>query len=383
MSKVATDSRKHILFLMGSMAGGGAERATIEILKHLDPVHYQLSLALFRLNGEYIEAIPQHVQVIDLSGHNGRHNLPRRIWSIRQMAVAHRPDVIISSVKGPNCDLMRASPFLSKNCRLVITEQNNTRLQLEYDGEKKLSKIKKFQVRFLYSLAHRVIAVSQGIKEDLAYNFGIPDHRIVVIQNPVDIERVQKSAKAACAGSSRHNEIKKITAVGRLVPQKGFDDLLRAFALVRKQVPSTLTILGQGPLREALEHQIKYLGLDQHVKMPGFVQRPWSFMAKSDLCISSSRWEGFPLTLLEMLAAGAPVIATDCDYGPREIIEHGKNGLLVPVGDVKQMAEHMVELLSNEPMRRSLAEAGKKYVQAFDSRVIAVRYAEFFENLVS
>lgn len=137
-----------------------------------------------------------------------------------------------------------------------------------------------------------------------------------------------------------------LLSVGRLMTSKGYDDLINAFAIIRRQMPSRLLILGQGELQAQLMTMVQDLDLQNDVYMPGFVQNPWAYMQKADLYVSASRSEGFHLTLVEAMACGTPVIATDCDFGPREIIETGINGILVPVSDVDAIAANAIELLT-------------------------------------
>jgi glycosyltransferase involved in cell wall biosynthesis len=375
--------RRHILFLLTAMNGGGAQRAVLELLRHLDPCRYQTSLALFELGGEYMDAVPDRVSLIDLSAYVGVRNMLRRVWAIRRLVVEIKPDVIIASLEGPNCDLMRAAALIRHRTRLVITEQNNLTLRLRHSRTGVMHKVKASEIRLLYRFAHRIVAVSQGIKADLSDNFGQSSERVTVIQNPVDVEGVQNATRSAASTHILKESRKSIVAVGRMVPQKGFDDLIQAFSLVRRRIRCSLTILGQGPLRTDLEGQITELGLGEDVRMPGFVENPWAFIRDADIYVSSSRWEGFPLALLEALAVGTPAIVTDCDYGPREIIEHGRSGILVPVGNVEEMGARMTEMLSDDAMRARFAREGKRRVMHFDSRVIARRYGQLIENLMA
>jgi len=130
-------------------------------------------------------------------------------------------------------------------------------------------------------------------------------------------------------------------AVGRLTKQKDFPTLIKAFAKVLENRPTRLLILGEGPDRAALEALVRQLGLEDAVAMPGFVENPYAYMSRSALYVLSSRWEGLPTVLIEALYCGAPVIATDCPSGPREILANGQHGQLVPVGDVTALAQAM------------------------------------------
>lgn len=172
-----------------------------------------------------------------------------------------------------------------------------------------------------------------------------------------------------------------MVACGRLIEQKGFDVLLEAFASVRRKIPAELWILGEGPQRSALERQIRRLGLDDDAWLSGVLPDPMEIMGKADLFVLSSRWEGLPTVVIEALASGAPVVATDCPHGPAEIIEDGVSGLLVPVEDVDQLASAIGRVLSDGDLARRLAAAGRERAQRFSSATVARRYGELFEKL--
>ena len=145
-----------------------------------------------------------------------------------------------------------------------------------------------------------------------------------------------------------------ILAVGRLHRQKDFPTLLRAFALIRHQIPTRLLILGEGAERGALERLSGALGIGTEINLPGFVKNPAAWMARAAVLVLSSSWEGLPRVLLEALAVGCPVVSTDCPSGPREILAEGRFGRLIPVGDPNAMAAAILETLANPPPREAL-----------------------------
>ncbi|AOY60124.1 glycosyltransferase [Desulfococcus multivorans] len=373
----------HVIFLIDSMVGGGAERAVVEMLRHLDHTRYRLSLALFRNDGDYMDLIPSYVTIIDLSRYTGRSNIIKRINGIRKMVADNNPDIIIAGLESPNLSLLRAAPFIRGYCRIVITEHNNLSMRLKKSRSELMKKAKSIEIQALYRLADRIIAVSDGIKTDLVHNFSLPDQLISVIHNPIDIEKIKLAGISSPEISGNYpNKPLTIISAGRLVPQKAFHELIKAFEKVREHVPALLLIFGEGPLRTELEQQVRSLNLEKYVKLPGFTNNLWSEMAKATIYASSSHWEGFHLTLTEAMACGIPVVATDCDYGPREIITHGKNGLVTPVGDVEALAKQIIELLCSDKRRRKLANEGLTRSYDFDSRVIAKKYSELIEAVL-
>lgn len=173
-------------------------------------------------------------------------------------------------------------------------------------------------------------------------------HKSSIIPNPVPDGRPESTEKT---------DGTQVVAVGRLETQKGFDLLLQAFAMAWARRPNLrLTIFGEGPERTALEAQAISLGIQNVVRLPGITAVPGSWRFGADLFVLSSRFEGFPNVLAESLAAGIPSIAFDCDWGPRELITHGHNGLLVPPGNTAALADSLVELSADEELRRQMAE---------------------------
>ena len=182
---------------------------------------------------------------------------------------------------------------------------------------------------------------------------GLPTHKIHTIHNSVvtaDLERLASQDTGIAWFSS--NDVPVILAVGRLAPQKDFLTLLQAFALLRARVRARLVILGEGVGRQRLEKRVAELGLSGHVLMPGFHPNPYACMARARVFVLSSAYEGFPNVLVEALACGANIVATDCRSGPAEILDNGRFGRLVPVGDASSMAHALEDALNDSGFRR-------------------------------
>jgi glycosyltransferase involved in cell wall biosynthesis len=195
-------------------------------------------------------------------------------------------------------------------------------------------------MRWSYPWADGIVAVSQGVADDLAQQIGIPRERIQVILNPIVTPELQRKAKAPLEHPwFSPGQPPVVLAVGRLHPQKDYPTLLEAFAQVRQARPARLLILGEGGERSRLEALIHQLGLEEDVSLPGFVENPFAYMSHASVFVLSSRWEGLPTVLIEALYCGAPLVATDCPSGPREILANGQYGRLVPVSDVRALAK--------------------------------------------
>jgi glycosyltransferase involved in cell wall biosynthesis len=189
--------------------------------------------------------------------------------------------------------------------------------------------------------------VSGGAADDLARTSGLSRDRVQVVYNPVITPAMLALAREAPDHPwYAHGQPPVILGVGRLTRQKDFATLVRAFALARQQRPARLIILGEGEDRAALEALIRELGVADDVALPGFRDNAMAYMAGSALFVLSSAWEGLPTVLIEALAAGARVVSTDCPSGPREILQGGRLGALVPVGDAAALAAAMGEALA-------------------------------------
>ena len=220
-----------------------------------------------------------------------------------------------------------------------------------------------------------IIAVSEGVREDLLKTTGMPTSRITAIKNPVTTADMIEEAQTPVDHpwlSENFDEPVLIT-VGRLTKNKDHQTLLEAFRLMNDTVPSRLLILGEGPERASLEKIIAETGLADRVQLPGFVNRPWAWMAKSSLFVLSSFAEGSGNVLTEAMAVGTPVVSTDCPSGPSEMLDGGRIAPLVPVGDAKALAAACIDVLNSGIAASLLDEA----VAPFKAEVAAKHYLAF------
>ena len=191
-------------------------------------------------------------------------------------------------------------------------------------------------------MADKIIAVSEGVLEDLSSISLRAARKGRVICNPVVDSEISQGAEEPISHPwIEEKNVPVVLGVGRLAPQKNFDLLLRAFARMKKERDARLIILGDGSQRGQLESRIEALGIGNHVDLLGFVANPYPFMSGASLFTLSSDYEGFGTVLVEALACGSPVVSTGCPSGPREVLEDGKWGRLVPVGDEEALAAAM------------------------------------------
>ena len=334
-------SQERLALFLPGLYEGGAERIFINLAKGFSDRGYPVDLVLARAEGPYMSQIPASVRLIDLKA-------PRVLGSVPALVKylnSERPVALLSAMFA-NVIALWARRLSAVTGRLILTEHNT--LSSVVDNKKDL----RWQVYpklagCFYPWADHIIAVSNDVADDLTRIAKIPHDLIQVIYNPVvtpDLK--EKSEEPLDHPWFKAGEPPVILAVGRLTDQKAFDVLIRAFSIIRKNQVARLLILGEGENRLDLETLIKQLGLEQDVKMMGFVQNPYPYMAHASLFVLPSRWEGLPTVLVEALYLGAPVVATNCPGGSREILKDGQYGKLIPVDDPLILADAINESLS-------------------------------------
>lgn len=231
-------------------------------------------------------------------------------------------------------------------------------------------------VGFFSRVADRVIVASRGLEDECVAEYGARRASVRVIPNGLDPELLGRAADVDSMPRTRHGF--QIVTTGRLAPEKDFGTLMRAFARVRESVDASLRIVGAGPELAALEALATTLGVRDHVEFLGFQQEPLAFVKGADLFVHTALFEGFGNVLLEAMACRVAVVATDCDFGPREIIRDGENGRLVRQSDPEHLAEVVTGLLVDASVRDRLARAGFESLKDYSAELMAQRYESVF-----
>ena len=201
----------------------------------------------------------------------------------------------------------------------------------------------------------------------------------MVIYNSIDIVKITTLLNNEVEHTCFNENIPLITVCGRLTSSKNYPLLLKSFAIIQREIKARLLILGEGEKRKSLEDLVDKLGIQDKVMFLGFQKNPFKYIAKSNIFVLSSSWEGFSIVIVEAMACGVPVISTRCPSGPDEIITDEVNGLLVPVANVDAMAQAILRLLKDESLSNRLAEAGKKRAKDFKVEKMVAEYERLFE----
>jgi N-acetylgalactosamine-N,N'-diacetylbacillosaminyl-diphospho-undecaprenol 4-alpha-N-acetylgalactosaminyltransferase len=361
--------RKRILFAINSLAGGGAERVLATLLGGSTPwrERYDIHLALLDDEPRAYDA-PDWVEVHQL---DARHKLLPSLTQFRALVGRLSPDATLSFLTRAN--IANAWAMAGRHRPWLISERVNTSAHL---GSGRAAKA---MVRMVYPRAAHVIAVSEGVVDDLAANFGVARSRMSAIANPIDHQRI---AELAAEQPSFTPVGPYIVAAGRLMPNKNFPLLLRAYAQANPQ--ERLVILGEGPERGALEALAGVLGIADRVDMPGFVANPFALVSRARLYAMPSNAEGFPNGLVEAMACGVPVVATNCASGPSEILADQPReaisggidvdaGALVPTDDVEAFAAALGPVLA-EPRRSACGARARERSLAYGVEQAATNY---------
>lgn len=325
----------HIAIYLPSLRGGGAERVMVTLANAFAAKGHRVDLVLVKAEGPYMAEVSAAVNIVDL----GCQRVLSSFWPLVRYLRRARPASLLSALYHANLLAILARAAARTGTRLIVSERNSL-------NRRRPGRLTRHAMRRLYPFADGVVAVSRGIAQQLVADVGVPSHQVISIPNPVDIDRIV--ALSACRPPHpwlAEGEPPVILAVGRLEEQKDYFLLLDAFAKIRSESPVRLVILGEGSLRGALEQHIASSGLASSVILPGFQPNPFGWMGACTAYAMSSRHEGFPNSLVQALACGVPVVSTDCPTGPHEILEGGKWGRLVPVGDVDAFAEALREAL--------------------------------------
>jgi glycosyltransferase involved in cell wall biosynthesis len=375
-SKDAAESRRttevRFALFLPSLDGGGAERMMLNLGTTIQGKGYPVDIVLATAKGALLNSTPPTVRVVDLAASRPLTAVPALARYLRR----ERPRAMLATITNANLAALWAIRLSGVDTRCVVREASTLSVELEHSSTLNRLLVPRMIAR-AFPLAHAIIAPSRGVADDLAAVTRIPRESIRVIYNPVLSAGLFARAKEPVShGWLNDRTVPVIVGMGRLTRQKDFGTLIRAFARIKERRRSRLLILGEGEDRGALEALSKSLGVAEDVDLPGFLSNPYAVLSRAALFVLSSRWEGLPGVLIEALACGAKVVATDCPSGPREILDNGAFGELVPIEDEQSMAAAMERALSGEFVA---ADASSRMAQ-FDLETNTSRYLELLDG---
>lgn len=368
---------KRIAIFVPTLTFGGAERVALNLASGFLQQGFLVDILVASDRGAFVDLIPSGARLVPLCK-EGRmlRAFPRLVRYLRQES----PWCVVPIMDHTNVVTIWARWLARRSTTVLATSHCLPSVEARF-GSRIREKLVPGALRFFLRFADGIVAVSTGVANDLAQTAKVPRDRITVIYNPVlTPEFYRKLAEPVSDFYPRDQERPVIISVGRLAVSKDFAVLIRAFAEVRKTVSCRLLILGEGDQRAALERLIAELDLRGDVLLPGYVANPYAHIARAKLFVLSSAYEAFGNVLVESLAAGTPVVATDCPTGPREILQNGRFGELVQVGNTEALAKAMVRgLRSGGPIPPSdylaqfqLESAVNAYTRAMD---VAARHS--------
>jgi len=333
-----------IALFVPSLRGGGAERVVVTLANALVQRGFKVDILLVKAEGPYLSEVSSAVNVIDF----GRSRLFLSLLDLVRYLRSRKPTTLFSFMRHANLVALLAKKISGGNARLVVSERTDGLASIREKKEYFFYRLK-FFIRYLYLSADAIHAVSCGVAESCAKELNLRLDSIRVVYNPVVTQQflAMSYAKVDFSWFSKDGR-PLILSVGRLTEQKDFATLIQAFALVRLKINARLLILGDGNLRSDLDLLIADHNLQQSILIQGFVDNPFVLMRLADVFVLSSAWEGLPNVLIQAMACGTPVVSTNCRSGPNEILENGKWGHLVQVGDVKSLHHAILDTLVNK-----------------------------------
>jgi glycosyltransferase involved in cell wall biosynthesis len=382
-----------VMLLLSSLHGGGAERVAVHLINRCDPAVVDVRMGLLRRSGPFLgDADASRIDTsaigqdwLEFEGHNSGFYRPQKLLAagvlgpanVAGMIKAHRPHVVMSFLKGMSVLTYFVVKGLGRDRpRWIAREGNNTDAVIDDELANPAARaLIKGLTRRCYRAADCFLANSHEMARGLQASLDLDPARIRVIQNPIDVAMVARQAAEPLPIAQERGFI--VTA-GRLEHQKGHDILLKAFAASQAARDLDLIILGRGSLEAELKRQAASLGIGDRVKFPGFCANPWAWFSKARLFVLPSRWEGFPSVAAEALVCGAPALVTACDFGPREVVEHGKSGWVVPPEDVAAFTGAMDSLLRQPELTAAFGEAGRKRAAQWDIAHMVEAYTSLF-----
>ncbi len=336
------DRMKRIAFFSYDLRIGGAEKMVVTLLPKFADAGYLVDLVLVNQGGELLSQADPRVNIVNL----GKSHSASALFPLISYLRKNSPDVLISNLTHLNNVAILARRLSGASAMLIATEHSTISLNNLAKGGKErwLVQIS----RLLYPSADKIIVVSAGAAKDLQETLKISAGKIGVIHNPIHPEQIRRLKEEPVDDPWLSDKtIPLLLSVGRLAKEKNYPFMLDVFRQVTEKRKVRLMILGEGEERPVLEQMVRDLRLADVVRMPGSIRNPYPYMAHAAIMLCTSHYEGFNIALAEALACGTPVISVDCPHGPAEILDNGRYGTLIPIGEKDRMAEAIIRGLEH------------------------------------
>ncbi|MDE4085890.1 glycosyltransferase [Planococcus maritimus] len=368
----------NIAFIIPTLSKGGAERVVTTLTnsqnEDIDILVYHRVENEYKTKGNII-----NLEIDPSPKISGKLvNVVKKVIKLKSIKRKNKYKTLISFLDNPNLINILT---MSKSCKTIVSIRNKQ--SMEYRGIAKI--IHRNVVRYFYSKADTIVAISEGVKKDLIDNFGIPKEKVKVIYNPIDLKEIQKLAKLESSININRDSKLEIVTLGRLVEQKGHTYLIKALSEYILNVDKSihLTILGDGPKNQEILYLIENLKMENYVTIIPFQQNPFSIIKDADLFVLSSIYEGFGNVIVEAVALGLPIISTDCEAGPREILApelslnskieypyNNENGVLISPPNIDEDA-FKKELIEAIEMKTNEIKSIKDKEKTVNSKLLA------------
>ena len=376
-----------ILLLVRSLGLGGVERVALAFLKGLQASGHEVCLGLLEHEVDLLppeEKAPEGILVAPQLAFNEKGfwyypnaliRFPYYAARTRSLLRETRPDIVFTFCLESliSMGLVRVLPNPPLRWFAMIGSDTHEGVALRFPS---IQGVCAWFFRLVYSRPDVLLASSEGLRRKLLDLYRFSEKRVKCLPNPIDLDGIEGGLKLR-----KERDGPYFLALGRLIPPKGFSLLIRAFAAARSELGGLrLVILGKGPQKETLERLRDKLGLQSLVELPGFEANPWSLMAGSTAVIVPSFSEGFSLVTAEALACGAPLIVTDCPFGPSEIVAQGKYGVVVPRGDVEAMAAALRRMAGDPLLRETLSRQGPERARLYSLEKVVGKFEDLLEE---
>ncbi len=388
---VMDKNKKLITIFISSFRSGGGEKMMVELAGALAHKEYRVDLVVMKNEGPLLSQVDPLVRVVDLK-------VGRIIFSplnFKDYLILNNPDVVMSLDEYTHLVSLLSKRLAGSRVRIVLRVGNMYSELFRRYGKMRDRFLIPILVRKFYKQADKIIAVSNGVADDITSVADLDKNKVVVVYNPKSESFISKKTAEPVGHSwvERKSDL-LIVAVGRLREQKNFSFLIKSFNRVRAQINCRLIIVGAGREEERLRELTRDLKCEDYVSLPGYTDNPYRYLAKADVFVSASLWEGMPNGVLEAITCGAPAIVSDCDSGPREILapdtdyrlrlskgfEMAEFGVLCAVGDEDGLVDALLRIIKDDQLRQTYSLASRKRAKDFDFDLIISKYEEVLVN---